>query len=196
MSLSASRLSPDSSAASPTTTAIRSRPWRMSRAVARPCGDRQARCRRGRRRTRRARDSVRRGKPPIAVDLAQRAEPLEAAGEQLVGVRLVPGVPDDPVARRLEQPVERERDLDDAERRAEVAAGRGDGPDDRLADLGGELARARRSVRPRRSAGPWRRSRIGTGFGLLVRRRGPLGRPGRLAVMRSMRGRWLCASRW
>ena len=74
-----------------------------------------------------------------AVELAERPEPLEAAGQQLVRVGLVAGVPDDPVARRLEQPVERDRQLDDAERRAEVAAGRGDGRDDRLADLGGEL---------------------------------------------------------
>ena len=83
-----------------------------------------------------------------AVDLAERVEPLEAAGQQLVRVRLVAGVPDDPVAGRLEHPVERERDLDDAERGAEVAARRGDGPDDRLADLAREDWRAlARSVR-------------------------------------------------
>ena len=62
-----------------------------------------------------------------AVELAQRAEPVEAAGQELVRVGLVAGVPDDPVARRLEQPMERDRQLDDAERRAEVAAGVGDG---------------------------------------------------------------------
>ena len=73
-----------------------------------------------------------------AVDLAQGVEPVEAAGEQLVRVGLVPRVPDDAVARRLEQPVERDRELDDAERRAEVAAGHGDGADDRLAQLGRE----------------------------------------------------------
>ena len=77
--------------------------------------------------------------PADAVDLAQRVEPLEAPRQQLVRVGLVPGVPDDVVARRLEQPVERERDLDDAEARPEVAAGGGDGPDDRLPDLGREL---------------------------------------------------------
>ena len=74
-----------------------------------------------------------------AVELAQRPEPLEPAGQQLVRVGLVAGVPDDPVARRLEQPVERDRQLDDAERRAEVAAGVRDGPDDRLADLDRQL---------------------------------------------------------
>ena len=79
-----------------------------------------------------------------AVDLAQRVEPVEAAGQQLVRVGLVAGVPDDPVARRLEQPVERERELDDAQRGAEVAAGRGDGADDRLAELARRAGRARR----------------------------------------------------
>jgi hypothetical protein len=51
----------------------------------------------------------------------------------------VTGVPDDLVARRFEQPVERDRQLDDAERRAEMATGLGDGRDDRLADLGRQL---------------------------------------------------------
>ena len=73
-----------------------------------------------------------------AAELAERPEPLVATGQELVRIRLVAGVPDDPVARRLEQPVERDRQLDDAEAAAEMAAGRGDGRDDRLADLGGE----------------------------------------------------------
>ena len=74
-----------------------------------------------------------------AVELAERPEPIEAAGQQLVRVGLVAGVPDDPVARRFEQPVEGDRQLDHAERRAEVAAGARDGADDRLADLDREL---------------------------------------------------------
>ena len=78
-----------------------------------------------------------------AVDLAQGAEAVQAPREQLVRIRLVPGVPDDLVARRLEEPVQGERDLDHAQRRAEVAAGHGDGPDDGLADLGGELDQLR-----------------------------------------------------
>ena len=73
------------------------------------------------------------------VELTERAEPLESTREQLVRVGLVAGVPDDPVARRLEQPVEGDGDLDDPERRAEVAAGDRDRRDDRLADLVGEL---------------------------------------------------------
>ena len=154
MSLSASSDRPLISAASPTTTAIRSRPWRRSRASARPsaidrpvpawppsntsCGDSAA--------PREAAD---------AVELAERAEPLEPAGQQLVRVGLVAGVPDDPVARRLEQPMERDRELDDAERGAEVAAGLGDRRDDRLADLRRELGELG-LVEAAQVGGPWR----------------------------------------
>ena len=102
-----------------------------------------------------------------AAELAERPEAVEPAGQELVRVGLVAGVPDDPVARRVEQPMEGDRQLDDAERGAEVAAGRGDRLDDRLADLGGQLARA----------GP---------------RRGRAGRParwrlGRMVIARSLR---------
>ena len=77
--------------------------------------------------------------PADAVDLAERPEPVKPAGQQLVGIRLVPGVPHDPVAGRLEQAVKRERQLDNPEGRAEVSAGVGDRPDDRFADLGSQL---------------------------------------------------------
>ncbi len=77
--------------------------------------------------------------PADAVELAQRAEALQPAGQQLVRVGLVAGVPHDPVARRLEQPVQRDRQLDDAERRAEVTAGVRHGLHDRVADLDGQL---------------------------------------------------------
>ena len=70
-----------------------------------------------------------------AIDLAERAEPVHAAREELVRVGLVPGVPDDPICRRVQQAVQGDRDLDDAEARAEVATGLGDGRDDRVADL-------------------------------------------------------------
>ena len=74
--------------------------------------------------------------PADAVQLAEGREPLETAGQQLVRIGLMPGVPDDPVARRLEQAVERDRQLHDAQRRAQVAAGLGDGLDDGLPNLG------------------------------------------------------------
>ena len=73
-----------------------------------------------------------------AVELAQRLEAIAAAGQQLVGVRLVPGVPHDPVARRVHDPVQRERDLHGAQRAGEVAARVLDGADHLLAQLGGE----------------------------------------------------------
>ena len=53
------------------------------------------------------------------------AQPVEAggtAGEQLVDVGLVAGVEDDPVARGVEDPVDAERQLDDAEVAAQVTA--------------------------------------------------------------------------
>ena len=57
-----------------------------------------------------------------AVDLAQRLESVPPAGEELVRVGLVAGVPHDPVARRVHDPVQRECDLDGAKRAGEVAA--------------------------------------------------------------------------
>ena len=49
------------------------------------------------------------------VNLAQRLESVPATGEELVRVGLVPGVPDDPVARRVHDPVQGEGDLDGSE---------------------------------------------------------------------------------
>jgi hypothetical protein len=74
-----------------------------------------------------------------AVDLPERPEPLQPAREELVGVGLMPRVPDDPVVRRAQQPVQGDGDLDHAEAGAQVAARLRDGRDDRLADLGGEI---------------------------------------------------------
>ncbi len=71
-----------------------------------------------------------------AVQLPETPEPLVPARQQLVRVGLMPGVPDDAVARRVQQAVQRDRQFDDAQRRAEVAAGAGHRFDDRLADLG------------------------------------------------------------
>ncbi len=73
------------------------------------------------------------------VELAKRAERLQAAGQQLVRIGLVTGVPDDPVPWRFEQPMERDRQLDDAERRAQMAARVRHRLDDRLPDLERQL---------------------------------------------------------
>ena len=70
--------------------------------------------------------------------LAQPAEVL-APGEQLVHVALVPGVEHDRVVRRVEDPVDGDRQLDDAEVRSEVTAGLRDLGDEEPADLRGQL---------------------------------------------------------
>ena len=76
--------------------------------------------------------------------LAQVGEGLAAAGDQLVDVGLVAGVPQQHVAGRVEGPVEGQGQLDHAEVGAEVAAGGGDRVDDELPDLLGERRPARR----------------------------------------------------
>ena len=77
----------------------------------------------------------------IAGETAARAQLREVltARQQLVDVRLVSGVEDERVRRRVEDPMEGDRELDDPEVRAEVSAGAGDVLDEELADLGGEL---------------------------------------------------------
>jgi hypothetical protein len=79
------------------------------------------------------------GEAADAVELAERVETLEAAGQQLVRVGLVAGIPDDAIARRLQETVQRQRELDHPQRRTEVPAGLGHGLNDRFAQLAGEL---------------------------------------------------------
>ena len=67
--------------------------------------------------------------------LADRVEAVAAAGEDLVRVGLVADVPEDLVARRVEQAVQRDGELAGAEVGAEVAADLADRVDDQLADL-------------------------------------------------------------
>src|SRR5205807_8400264 len=73
-----------------------------------------------------------------AAELAQGVEALASAGENLVHVRLVPGVEDDPVARTVEDPVQGDAELDHAEVDAEVTAGARHGVDEEVPDLGAE----------------------------------------------------------
>ena len=82
------------------------------------------------------RDRAERREPPV---LADRAEPLAPAGEDLVRVGLVPDVPEDLVLGALEQRVQRHRELARAEVGAEVPADLADRVDDVLAHLLGEL---------------------------------------------------------
>ena len=72
------------------------------------------------------------GKP---VGLPEPFELRGPSGEHLVHVRLMPGVPHDPVTRRLEDAMERHRQLDHAEVRPEVPAVPRDGIDQPGADL-------------------------------------------------------------
>ena len=97
-------------------------------------------------------------------------ELVAAAGEDLVRVGLVADVPEDLVARRVEQRVQRDGQLAGAEVGAEVAADLADRVDDVLAHLLRELRAARSSERPCRSCGRSMRSRsVGRAVGHEVR---------------------------
>ncbi len=53
----------------------------------------------------------------------QRADAIAAVGENFVRIGLVADVPDQPVGRRVEDVMQRHRELDDAKPGAEMAAG-------------------------------------------------------------------------
>ena len=80
------------------------------------------------------------GEAGEAAALAQRADAVAAAGEDLVRIGLVADVPDQPVARRVEDVVQRHRQLDHAKPGAEMAAGDRDGVDRLPPQLVGKLA--------------------------------------------------------
>ncbi|BDL41724.1 hypothetical protein MSPGM_43140 [Methylorubrum sp. GM97] len=63
------------------------------------------------------------GEAGEATALAQRADAVAAAGQDLVRVALVSDVPDDAVVGGVEDVVERHREFDHAQARAEMAAG-------------------------------------------------------------------------
>ncbi len=88
------------------------------------------------------------GEPTAA---AQQVEAVLPAGHDLVHVGLVAGVEQDPVLGRVEDPVQRQRELDHTEVGAEVPAGAGHLGDQEVPDLGGEhvqlLAREAPEVR-------------------------------------------------
>ena len=108
------------------------------------------------------------GEAGEAAALAQGADAVAPAGQDLVRIGLVADVPDQPVARRVEDVVERDRQLDDAEAGAEMAAGDRHGRDRLGAQFVGELAQLRRlqpaEVGGRRSGVEERRRRaLGVG---------------------------------
>ena len=81
-------------------------------------------------------DRAERGQPLVLADRVQLVAP---AGQDLVGIGLVADVPEDLVAGRIEQRVERDRDLAGPEVGAEMAADLPHGVDDVLAHLLGHL---------------------------------------------------------
>ena len=74
-----------------------------------------------------------------AVGLAQAGEAVAAAGEDLVDVGLVAGVPQEQVVGRVEDPVQGQGELDHAQVGAQVPAGDRHRLDDEGADLAGQL---------------------------------------------------------
>ena len=72
--------------------------------------------------------------------LAERADARTPAGQDLMRIGLVAHIPDQPILRGLEEIVQGHGQLDDAEPRAQMAAGDGDGIDRLLPQLVGELA--------------------------------------------------------
>src|SRR6266566_9210288 len=73
-------------------------------------------------------------------ELAQPRKPLAGPGQEFVDVRLMAGVPQDPVPRALEYPMERQGQLDHSEVGTKMAARLGDGCDQELPNLLGESA--------------------------------------------------------
>ena len=67
--------------------------------------------------------------------LAQGVELVAPAGQHLVYVGLMAGVEDDRIVRRVEHPVQRQRELDDTEVGAEMSTGCSDLMDQKLSDL-------------------------------------------------------------
>ena len=135
------------------------------------------------------------GAARVAGQAALGAQPGEVvpAGEQLVHVGLVPGVEDHGVARRVEDPVDGDGELDDAEVGPEVAPGARDLLDEEAPDL---LARGPASgpgAGTCRSSGPSMRSSRLTGAYLpgRVRRTKP---PESRRIARERRGRPLAGS--
>lgn len=80
------------------------------------------------------------GEAGQAATLAERADAVATTGQDLVRVDLMPDVPDDDVLGGLEHVVQGDGELDHAQARTQVAAGRGDGVNGFGAQLVGELS--------------------------------------------------------
>ena len=91
--------------------------------------------------------SLRLGKPERPPWVRMVGNAFQTAGDELVRVGLVAHVPHDHVLGRIELGVERQREFDHPQTRAEMAAGTGDGGDDLLPDLAGEVGEPARVER-------------------------------------------------
>src|SRR5579864_5052218 len=88
------------------------------------------------------------GEAGQATALAQRADAVAAAGQDLVRIALVADVPAQPIARRVEHIVQRNRQLDHAKPGAKMAARLRDGVNEILSQLVGDLAKPVRLESP------------------------------------------------
>ena len=93
------------------------------------------------------------GEAAQAAALAQGADAVAATGQDLVRIGLVPDVPDDAVVRRVEDVVQRDRQLDHAEPRTEMPAGARHRVDQIGAQFVGDLAQVAFLHRPEISRG-------------------------------------------
>ena len=82
------------------------------------------------------------GKSAHAAHLPQRRKSVAPAGENLVGIGLMPDIPDDLVPGRIEDIVQRNGELDNAKARRQMAAGSGNGINHKLAYLCGKAGGA------------------------------------------------------
>ena len=95
-----------------------------------------------------------------------RLEPVAPAGEHLVRIRLVADVPDQSIARRVVDVVQRDGQLDRAETGREMAAHLADGLDEKLAQFVRQRFELRRGKTPqvcRRVDGREQRILVGEG---------------------------------
>ena len=79
------------------------------------------------------------GEAGEAAARAQGADAVAAAGQDLVRIGLVADIPDQPIARGVEDVMQGRRQLDHAEAGAEMSAGHRDGVDGLLTQLVGDL---------------------------------------------------------
>ena len=83
------------------------------------------------------------GEAGQAAALAQGPDAVAPAGEDLVRIGLMPHIPDQPVPRRVEHIMQRDRQFDDPEAGPEVPAGDRDRTDRLGAQLVGQLPQGR-----------------------------------------------------